>query len=273
MGRCRRKLLLWHLNRYRSEQTLSSGTLRLGRHLPFTFWLSALWFVISSANCLALENLLFSASPWWKLQASCQHKAFLPLRGRKGAVFRSSFLSVSFLVLPLSQNNFVSLGLHCMLPVTVWVPQPRPGLRCSLKDPLSTSTTEAIEATGRSEKLPDGGCGKARGTKGYSSAWPGCSFSEKGNRLSPWSRSWPTGKKIWPLVLLSLNYLCYGTTRRPCPPPGQVHSWQFVLCHIQWIRWGDKDPTVLSALLLPLAASTHLHPCKWFPLWSVRRLI
>lgn len=66
MGRCRRKLLLWHLNRYRSEQTLGSGALRLGRHLAFAFWLSALWFVITSANSLALENLLFSASPWWK---------------------------------------------------------------------------------------------------------------------------------------------------------------------------------------------------------------
>lgn len=94
MGRWRRKLLLWHLNRYRSEQTLGSFALRLGRNLAFTFWLSALWFMITSANSLVLENLLFSASPWWKLQACCQHKAFLPRRDRKKAVFRSSFLSV-----------------------------------------------------------------------------------------------------------------------------------------------------------------------------------
>jgi len=158
-----------------------------------------------------------------KASGQCQHKAFLPLRegGRKGVFFISSFLSVSFLVLPLSQNNSVSLGLHCVLPVTLRVPQPCPRLRCSLKGPLSTSTMEAIQATERSEKLPDEGGGKPRGTEGYSSAWPGCSFNEKVNRLSPGGTSSPTGKKMWPLVLLSLNYLCSGTTRRPCSPLDQ----------------------------------------------------
>lgn len=43
------------VNKHQVHAPLDSGDI--------TFWLPALWFVITSANNLALKTLLFSASP------------------------------------------------------------------------------------------------------------------------------------------------------------------------------------------------------------------
>lgn len=51
----------------------------------------------------------------------------------KEAIFRSSFLSMSFLVLLVPQNHLVSLWPHC-------APLPVPVQSCSLYGPLSTGT-------------------------------------------------------------------------------------------------------------------------------------
>lgn len=73
-----KEAVLWYWNIYRNEQILHSGALSLGRHLIFSFWLSALRFAITSANSVASESLLSCALPRWQLQACCQHKAFFP---------------------------------------------------------------------------------------------------------------------------------------------------------------------------------------------------
>lgn len=88
-ARCRRKLRLWHFNRYRSEQALGSGT--LWRHLAFTFRLSALWFVIISANSLVSENLLFSASHDESFRPVVNTRYFFPLEEEKDHFLEAVF--------------------------------------------------------------------------------------------------------------------------------------------------------------------------------------
>lgn len=175
MLRCRKKLL-WHLNRDRSEQILGSGTLRLRRQMVFNFWLSALWFVITSANSLASKTsyLVLLRDESFRPVVSTRH--FFPLRGRKGAVFEAVFCLHHFSSCPCPRTIWWTCSYTepcslspCESHSLAWA---RPALSMC---PLSTRTTEAIEAARGSEKLPYGGCGKTRGAEGYFRAWSGCS--------------------------------------------------------------------------------------------------
>lgn len=106
-----------------------------------------------------------------------------------------------------------------------------------------------------SERLPDRAVGKWEELKVISML--GQATHVKKKKKTPWCKSCSIGvKKVAFGTVISLNCLCYSTTRRPRSLLGLICSWQFAPCHIQWILWDDKDPTGLLALLL-LAASTH----------------
>lgn len=253
-GRHRRRLLLWHLDSYRSEQTPSSGTPALRRRQPFTFWLPALWFVMASANDSALKTLLFSASPWGKLWACCQHMAFLPLGGREGVVFRSRVLAVSFLVLPLSQSNFVSLRL-------LWSPCESSALAEIVLLPQSSSIHWHKRGSGSSRTLPDG-LWESSTPQGYSRAQP---VHLMGNTTA-WAHAAAlglVGTNPQPLVLLFVNSLCCGTWRRPRAPSGPSVGGSFrsvALCGCS-----EVTRTQVCFQLCCTGCQHTLQPCQWFP--------
>lgn len=146
-------------------------------------------------------------------------------RGREGVVFRSGVLSVSFLVLPLSQSNFVSPGL-------LWSPCESPDLLL----PQSSIIHWHIQGPGSSRNirtLPDG-LWKA----GHPQVIPvpRLFIERERQQTQPMKQllaCW--GKHPWPLVLLFVNYLCCDASRRPRPPlgpsvSGSVHSVTFRGC-------------------------------------------
>lgn len=106
-----------------------------------------------------------------------------------------------------------------------------PQLCCSLKAPSSTGTTEAMGAAGTpGHRLM--GCGKA----GHPEAIPvpRLFIERERQQTQPMEQLlayW--GKNPGPLVLLFVNYLCCGTSRRPCPPwgPSIVVSFCSVTSH------------------------------------------
>lgn len=139
-------------------------------------------------------------------------------------------------------------------------------LCCSLKAPSSTGTIEAMGAVGiRRHCLM--GCGKQYTPRLFQC--PGCSLNRKGNKFCPWSSSWPTGEKAGPLVLLFVNYLCCGSSRRPRPPSGPSIAAVFAPSHsVDALRWQGSNCASSPAA----SGCQHtLHPCKGFPVWGVCR--
>lgn len=124
--------------------------------------------------------------------------AFFPLGGREGVVFRSRVLAVSFLVLPLSQSNFVSLRL-------LWSPCESSALAEIVLLPHSSSIHWHKRGSGSSRMLPDG-LWESSTPQGYSRAHAAALGL--------------VGTNPQPLVLLFVNSLCCGTWRRPRAPSG-----------------------------------------------------
>lgn len=101
--------------------------------------------------------------------------------------------------------------------------------------------------------------GKQRTPRFFQS--PGCSLNGKENTLSPWSSSWPTGGRTLRLWRCCLLIICAVVPRGGSL--GTIRSRPLLLRRAPQMCWGDKDPTVLSAL----------HPCLWFPVQGVCRLV